>query len=299
MSTVAVHNIEHLRLSGLRAWLDTSSPFAPVLENRLEEIASIPSGFRTIPTRSRSRRVWEGRLDGIPFPLVIKQRWLNPSYALGRRISCRVSLCLESPFRQALELAARLDAIGFPSPRPILCWKKGSRFFPDEEGILYPEIEARDSLRRYLHEPSTGNPLDRRLLLSPETLSALGRFLRTLNAAGFVHLDPTPQNILLRPGAAEPPTETSFVFIDVESFRPLPSGRPETPRARYARALALTPLLPHIPGPDLSLFAESFALPSESPATWQSIFSLLQRHPKPHALARLSFRLQTLPSFQP
>lgn len=295
MSPSPAPAIEPIRRPGLRAWIDASSPLASRLESRIEEIAAIPSGFTPVPTRSRSRRVWEGRLDGIPIPLVVKQRWLNPSYGIARRLSCRVSLLMEHPFRRALELASRLDAAGFPAARPVLCWKKSRRFFPVEEGILYPKVEAPDSLRRYLRDSATGNPFDRRLVLPPETLSALGRFLRALNAAGFVHLDPTPQNILLLPGAADPPTENSFVFIDVDAFRSLPSGSPGTPRARCVRALALAPLLPHLPAADLPRFAESFALPGESPAAWQRIFAWQRRHPRLRLPGKLGLFLRTFP----
>lgn len=277
-----------VRRPGIHAWLDADSPHAAAMEAMLPEIAAIPSGFTPIPTRSRSRRIWEGRIDGMPFPVIVKQGWVNPSYPIDRRIARRVSLVLKNPFRLALEIAIRLDAIGFPAARPILCWKKAPGFFPTEEGILYPKVEASGSLRAYLHVPATGNPFDRRLRLPPETLAALGRFLRTLNAAGFVHLDPTPQNILLRPGSGDPPTEADFIFIDVEAFRPIPSSAPGTPRARHARALALSPLLPYIPSADLPLFAEHFALPSEAPSAWLPLFLLLHRKPVLRLPDRLS-----------
>lgn len=279
-----------LRRPGLRAWLDVRHPCAAALEARIPEIAAIPSGFVPIPTRSRSRRIWEGRMDGIPMALVLKQGWVNPSYPIDRRIARRVSLACHNPFRHALDIAIRLSAAGFSAARPILCWKKGPALFPSEEGILYPKVEASGSLRRYLLDPATGNPFDRRLRFPPETLAALGRFLRALNAAGFVHLDPTPQNILLRPGAADPPSEADFVLIDVEAFRPLPSDAPDTPRARHARAMALAPLLPYLPSADLPLFAGQFALPSESPAAWLPIFRLLHRNPVLRLPARFSLR---------
>ena len=272
------HGPTPIRHPGLRVWLDATHPCAEALEARLPEIASIPAGFTSIPTRSRSRRIWEGHLDGLPFPVVIKQGWVDPVYPLDRRIARRVSLACHNPFLHALDIAIRLAAIGFPAARPILCWKKGPGLFPSEEGVLYPKVEASGSLRRYLHDPATGNPFDRRLRLPGETLAALGRFLRTLNAAGFVHLDPTPQNILLRPGAADPPTEDDFVFIDVEAFRPL-AAVPDTPCVRRARALALSPLLPYLPSSDLPLFAEHYALPSESPSAWLPILHLLHRNP--------------------
>ena len=288
MPPSSIHRIVPLRRPGIRAWLDTASPFADALETALETIAAIPPGFTPIPTRSRSRRIWEGRLDGIPVPLVVKQGWVDPSYPLDRRMVRRVSLALEHPFRRALDISASLDAIGFPAARPVLCWKKGPGLCPSEEGILYPKVEASGSLRRYLHDPGTGNPFDRRLRLPPETLAALGRFLRTLNAAGFVHLDPTPQNILLRPGAADPPTEADFTFIDVEAFRPMPAGESVSPRARRVRSRALSPLLPYLPSADLPLFAEQFALPSESPSSWLPVFLLLHRNP----VLSLSVRLR-------
>ena len=273
----------------LRAWIDATHPFAKALEAILPEIAAIPSGFAPIPTRSRSRRVWEGHLDGIPFPVVVKQGWVDPAYPLDRRIARRVSLACHNPFRHALENSIRLAAAGFPAARSILSWKKYRGPFPVEEGILYPKVEASASLRRYLHDPATGNPFDRRLRLPPETLAALGRYLRTLTKAGFVHLDPTPQNILLRPGAADPPTEADFIFIDVEAFQPLPSA-PDTPRARRARALSLSPLLPYLPSASLPLFAEHYALPSESPSAWLPLLHLLHRNPVLRLPARLSLR---------
>lgn len=273
----ATHRIVSLRRPGLRAWLDAAFPYAPALESRLSQIAAIPPAFTPIPTRSRSRRVWRGCLDGIPCPFVIKQGWISPTYSLDRRIARRVSLACHNPFLDALRNSGRLEAAAFPAARPVLCWKKGPHPFPTEEGILYPEIEASGSLHRYLHDPATGNPFDRRLRLPTETLAAFARSLRALNAAGFVHLDPTPQNILLRPGAAAPPTEADFVFIDVEAFRPLPSARPDTPQARRARARALAPLLPYIPSADLPLFAEHFALPTESASDWLPVFLRIHR----------------------
>ena len=293
---MAFSTIELIRRPGVRAWLDASCPFAAILESQLSEIVSIPSRFAFVPTRSRSRRLWEGTLDGIPSPLVLKQRWINPSYGFARRFSCRVSLALENPFRRALELAPRLAETGIPAIRPVLCWKKYSGPFPLEEGVLYPKLEATASLRRYLGERTGGHSrvTTRQVHLPRETLSALGRFLRALNASGFVHLDPAPQNILIRPGASDPPTESSFAFIDVESFRPLPSGRPDTPRARCARALAIAPLLPYLPPDDLAPFAESFALPGESPAAWLRLFGWQRRHPRPHAPGKLLLLLRVL-----
>ena len=125
--------IEPIQRPGIRAWIDTTSPFASVLESRLGEIASVPDGFTPIRTRSRSRRLWEGTLDGIPSPLILKQRWLNPSYGLSRRISCRVSLALENPFRQALEIAPRLAAAGIAARKGMVwrymdrCWGRGAK----------------------------------------------------------------------------------------------------------------------------------------------------------------------------
>ncbi len=268
-----------LRRPGIRAWIDPSHPCAPLLADRLEAIVDIPTTFTPIPTRSRSRRVWEGRLDGIPFPVVVKQGWVDPGYPLDRRIARRVSLACHNPFRHALENSIRLAAAGFPAARSILAWKKYRGPFPVEEGILYPKVEASGPLRRSLQAPATGNPFDRRLHLPPATLAALGRYLRALSEAGFVHLDPTPQNILLRPGAADPPTEADFIFIDVEAFRPLPSTSPDAPRARRARARSLAPLLPYIPSADLPLFAAHYALPSESPSSWLPLLLHLHRHP--------------------
>lgn len=289
--------IAPLRRPGILAWLDTTSPFASVLESRLEEIAAIPSRFIPIPTRSRSRRLWEGNIDGVPGAVILKQRWINPSYDLPRRISCRVSLAMENPFRRALALAPRLAAAGIPAIRPVLCWKKSHGLFPVEEGILYPKLEATASLRRYLGGRPAGGPsrVTTRLVQLPlETLSALARFLRTLNAAGFVHLDPSPQNVLLLPGAADPPTEASFAFIDVEAFRPLGDGRPDTPRARYARALAIAPLLPYLSPSDLPPFAESFALPGESPASWLRLLGWVRSHSRPRLPGKLLLFLRAL-----
>ena len=283
-----------IRLPGLRAWLDAAHPFAPVLRERLPEIAAIPPGFAKIPTRNRMNEVWEGRLDGIPAPLVLKRGWINPVYPLDRRIARAVNLACKNPFRRALELAPRLEAVPFPAVRPVLCWKRIPRLFPAETGILYPKIEADGSLHRYLRNAPSGNPYDRRLLAPLPTLRALGRLLRTLNAAGFVHLDPAPQNVLLRPGAADPPVEADFVLIDVEAFRPLPGPRPDAPRARYRRALALERLVPYIRTADLLAFAEGFALPAESPGSWLPALRWLHRHPKPRPPATLALFLRTL-----
>jgi hypothetical protein len=273
---------------------------AGAVEARLEEITAIPPSFAPIPTRSRSRRVREGRLGGIPEPLVVKQGWINPDYPLDRRIARRVSFVLEDPFRRALSLSSALAAIPFPAPRPVLCWKRLSGPLPTETGILYPKIEASGSLLRYLPDAPSGNPYDRRLRMPPGTLRAVGRFLSTLNAAGFLHLDPTPQNILLRPGAADPPAEPDFVLIDVEAYRRLPfPSRPAAPLNRYARALAIAPLLPCIASADLPLFAESFALPGESPSAWLPVFRWLHRHPKLRPLAKPSLFLRALAPFRP
>jgi hypothetical protein len=283
----AVPILAPIRRPGIRAWINASHPCADALTDAIESIVAVPPSFTPIPTRSHSRRAWAGHLDGIPFPVVIKQGWVNPTYPLDRRIARRVSLIFHAPFRCALETSLRLSAVGFPAAHPILCWKKFHGLFPVEEGILYPEIDASGSLRRYLHNPDTGNPYDRRLRLPHPTLAALGRFLRTLNAAGFVHIDPTPQNILLRPGAADPPTESDFTLIDVESFQPLPDSS-DLPHLRRIRARAIAPLLPYIPSDDLPLFATHFVLPSESPADWLPILQLLHRHPGLHPPARLA-----------
>lgn len=287
-----------IRRPGLHAWLDASHPQAAAIEARIPEIAAIPTHFTPVPTRSRSRRIWEGHLDGIPFPVIVKQGWVDPSYPLDRRIARRVRLACHNPFRHAIDVAIQLEAIGFPAPRPILCWKKGPRLAPVEEGILYPKLEASGVFRRYLHDSATDIPFDRRLHLPPETLAALGRYLRSLNVAGFVHLDPTPKNILFRPGAADPPPEEDFILIDVEAFRPLRSARPDTPFARCARAMAIAPLLPYLLPADLPLFAGHFALPSEPPSAWIRIFEWLHRHPATSPLAKLRLFFQTL-AFRP
>ena len=299
MTPPAPHLLKPLRRPGIRAWLDASHPFAGAIEARLEEIVSVPSSFTPIPTRSRSRRLWEGVLDGIPVPLVLKQGWSNPDYPLDRRIARRVSFVLEDPFRRALALSAGLAAIPFPAPRPVLCWKKTSGLFPSEAGILYPKVESSGSLLRYLPPAPSGRFYDRRLRLPPETLPAVGRFLRTLNAAGFTHRDPTPQNILLRTGAADPPTESDFVLIDVESYRRLPfPGHPASPFNRNARALALAPLLPCVASADIPLFAGSFALPGESPDAWSGIFLWLHRRPKLRPLSKPALLFRSLASFR-
>lgn len=288
--------LKPLRRPGIRAWLDSSSPFATAVEAQLEEIVSIPSTFTSIPTRSRSRRLWEGRIDSIPVPVVVKQGWANPDYPLDRRIARRVNLLLEDPFHRALALSAGLAAIPFPAPRPILCWKKTVGLFPAEAAILYPKIEANGSLRRYFPDAPPGCCLR----LPTETLRAVGRFLRTLNAAGFTHRDPTPQNILLRPGAANPPTEPDFILIDTEAYRRLPfPGHPASPFNRYARALALAPLLPCIPFDEIPLFAETFVLPGESPVAWLPILHWLHRHPKLRHASKPALLLRSLSPFRP
>jgi hypothetical protein len=290
----ASSNLLSVRLPGLRAWLDASTPFAALLRDRLPAIAAIPPGFAKIPTRNRMNEVWEGRLDGLPFPLVLKRGWINPVYPLDRRIARQVNLALKNTYRRALELAPRLEAVSFPTVRPLLCWKRIPRLLPAETGILYPKIEADGSLRRYLRDAPSGNPYDRRLLAPLPTLRALARLLRTLNAAGFVHLDPAPQNVLLRPGAADPPLEADFVLIDVEAFRPLPGSRPDSPANRHRRLIALERLVPYIRSSDLPAFAEDFALSGESPDAWLPLLLWLHRHPKPRPPAKLAILLRAL-----
>lgn len=289
--------IRPLRLPGLRAWLDASSPFATAIESRLPEIASIPSTFTPIPTRNRMNKVWEGHLDGIPGPLIIKQGWVNPVYPLDRRIARRVNLALHNRFLQSMKLSFRLDAIGFASVRPVLCWKKYTGLFPTEIGILYPKIEAPSSFSRYLVIPNDPTGPWRFATLPPETARAWGRHTRRLNAAGILHTDPAPWNILLRPGGTAPPQEADFIYIDTDAFRPLPVRPPTSPLARYHRALAMDRVLQFLSPDDLSAFCDGFAFPGESPSAWHRLFDWLRRHPNPHPPAKLRLFLRALVHF--
>lgn len=283
------HRIKCIRRPGLRAWLDAAHPHADALESRLGEIASIPAGFARIPTRNRMNKVWEGRLGGIPGTVIIKQGWVNPVYPLDRRIARRVNLACRNRFLQSMELSFRLDGIGFPSVRPILCWKKGARLFPSEIGILYPKIEAPGSLLRYLDMPED-RPWGFRGL-PPDTARAWGRHTRRLNEAGLLHMDPAPQNILLRAGAAEPPREDDFIYIDTDAFRPLHASPASLP-GRYLCALAMARAFAFFTPGDLEGFCEGYARGGEAPSAWLRLFEWIRLHPRPHLPGKLRFWLR-------
>ena len=287
-----------IRRPGLRAWLDSAAPCAALLESRLPEIAAIPSGFTPIPTRNRMNRVWEGHLDGIPGPFILKQGWINPVYPLDRRIARRVNFALRNRFLQSMELSFRLEAIGFASVRPVLCWKRHSGLFPVEIGILYPKIEASASFARYLVIPNDPTGPWRFATLPEATARAWGRHTRHLNEAGLLHTDPAPWNILIRPGAVDPPLEADFVYIDADAFRPLPVRAPSSPAGRHLRALAMDRVLQFLSPSDLAAFCEGFALPGESPSSWQCLFDWLRRHPNPHPPAKLQLFMRAL-AFRP
>ena len=298
MPPTARQRIHPLRRPGLRAWLDTAAPCAAGLEARVEEIAAIPPGFTPIPTRNRMNRVWEGHLDGIPGPLIIKQGWVNPVYPLDRRIARRVNLALHNRFLQSMKLSFRLDAIGFASVRPVLCWKKYTGLFPTEIGILYPKIEAPATFARYLVVPNDPTGPWRFATLPAETALAWGRHTRRLNEAGLLHTDPAPWNILLRPGATDPPLEVDFIYLDADAFRPLPARNPASPLGRYHRALAMDRVLQFLSPDNQAAFCEGFSMPGESPSAWQRLFDWLRLHPNPHPPTKLRLFLRAL-SFRP
>lgn len=285
------HRIVRIRRPGLRAWLASSFPYTPALESQLGQIAAIPPTFTPIPTRNRMNKVWEGTLPGLPGTFIIKLGWCNPVYPLDRRVARRVNMALNNRFLQSMELSFRLDAIGFPSVRPVLCWKKIPRLLPTEIGILYPKVEAPSSLYRYLDTPDDRPWCFRNL--PPETARAWGRHTRRLNEAGLLHIDPAPQNVLLRPGAADPPIESDFIYIDTDAFRPMPFPA-ASPLGRYCRAAAMDRALTLFTPSDLIPFCEGFALPSESPAAWQRLFSWMRLHPRPHLPGKLRLFLRSL-----
>ena len=286
--------LKPLRRPGLRAWLDTAFPCVAALEAQLDQIASIPPSFTPIPTRNRMNKVWEGTLPGIPGTFILKLGWCNPVYSLDRRFARRVNMALQNRFLQSMELSFRLEDIGFPSVRPVLCWKKIPRFLPTEIGILYPKIEASGSLIRFFDLPP-GDPGATWIFrsLPPETACAWGRRTRRLNEAELVHVDPFPSNILLRPGASDPPLDDDFVFIDSDAFRPLPAP-PASPRGRFFRALSMDRAIAYFRPCDIPPFSEGFALPGESPAAWQRLFDWQRRHPRPHFPGKLLLFLRSL-----
>ena len=293
----ARNRIRTLRRPGLRAWLDDTSPCAEELESRLAEIAAIPSGFTPIPTRNRMNKVWEGRIDGIPGPLIIKQGWINPVYPLDRRIARRVNLTMHNRFLRSMELSFRLEEIGFASVRPVLCWKKYTGLFPTEIGILYPKIEASASFARYLVIPNDPSGPWRFATLPEATARAWGRHTRHLNEAGLLHTDPAPWNILIRPGSTDPPLEDDFIYIDTDAFRPLPAA-PTSAVGRYHRALAMDRVLQFFSPSNLAAFCEGFALPGEALSAWQRLFTWRCLHPRNRLPSKLRFRLRAL-SFGP
>lgn len=297
MTVPARKRILFLRRPGLRAWLDTAAPCARTLESRLAEIAAIPSAFTPIPTRNRMNKVWEGSFDGIPGPLIIKQGWINPVYPLDRRIARRVNLALHNRFLRSMELSFRLDEIGFASVRPVLCWKKYTGLFPTEIGILYPKIEASASFARFLVIPDDPTGPWRFATLPGATARAWGRHTLRLNESGLLHTDPAPWNILIRPGAADPPLEDDFVYIDTDAFRPLPAP-PASAAGRYHRALAMDRVLQFFSPSDLAAFCEGFALPGEAPSAWQRLFDWRRLHPRTRLPSKLRFRLRAF-SFGP
>ena len=289
------HRISFLRQPGLRAWLDASSPHASLLQAQLPLITSIPSSFTPIPTKNRMNKVWEGALEGIPGTFILKIGWCNPVYSRDRRIVRRINMALHNRFLQSMRLSPRLDAISFPAVRAVLCWKRIPHLLPTEIGVLYPKVEAPFSLRRYLDDPA--NPRAFRNL-PLETTQALGRLVRRLNQAGLVHVDPAPQNILLRSDAANPPLEDDFVFIDVDAFRALHAS-PASPLGRWHRTLAMNRIIRLFPPTHLAAFCEGFAFPSESPDAWIRIFSHSAHLPNHKLLSRLSLLLRSLPPFHP
>lgn len=297
MAPNAPHRIVFFRRPGLRAWLDASSPFAPILESRLESIAAIPPTFTPIATKNRMNKVWEGRLEGLPGPFILKTGWCNPVYSLRRRIDRRVNFAFTNRFLHSMETSFRLDELGIAATRPVLCWKKTVHLFPKEIGVLYPKIEASDSLFRYGAPTADGH--FRFQNLPPETARAWGLHTRRMNEAGLLHVDPAPQNILLRPGAADPPAEADFIYIDIEAFCALPVRDPASPLGRWHRALAMNRGIRCFGPADLAAFCEGFALPSESPAAWIRFFTLQQRFPRLHPRAKFALLLHSVASFRP
>lgn len=297
MTPPAPHRIVSIRRPGLRAWLDASFPGASVLESLLESIAAIPPSFTPIPTKNRMNKVWEGRLEGLSDPFILKKGWCNPIYSLNRRIDRRVNLAFTNRFLRSMEISSRLAGLGIAATRPVLCWKKTVHLFPKEIGVLYPKIEAADSLLRYGGKTADGSFRFRNL--PPETARAWGLHTRRMNEAGLLHVDPAPQNILLRPGAADPPTAADFIYIDIEAFRALPVRDPASPLGRWHRALAMNRGIRCFAPADLAAFCEGFAFPSESPAAWLRFFTRQQSFPRLHPRAKLALLLHSFTSFRP
>lgn len=248
---------EEIRFPGLHAWLMPEMPEAKPLRAVLPTLADEAERFPLLPTHNRMNRVRRISFAGLEGTYILKEAWCNPVYPWGRRFCRQVRLWTSMPFLRAIRLAAELAAADFSTLRPVACWKERRPGKGLSHYMLYPEVAARGSLADFLSYRANGQPFFRGL---PEkTLAAYARSLRAIHEAGFLHVDPAPGNVLLRPDAPDEPEERDFVWIDVESLRRTAPGKARTARERARRARSLERLTRVFDSDALEAFTRSYA----------------------------------------
>lgn len=260
---------EALRLPGIRAWIAPAAPEAAAVRAALPHLANAAESFPVLPTHNRMNRVRRIAVPGAEGPFILKEGWCNPAYPWGRRFCRRVRLWTSMPAVRAMRLAAAFAAAGFAVLRPVACWKerrpgKGLCHF-----FLYPEVAARGSLADFVVFREDGMPVFRDF--PAKTRDALAHALRKMHEAGFLHLDPAPGNVLLKPGAPAGPGEEDFVWIDVESLRQGRAGKAATRREKARRACSMDRLLRVFPPGELEAFAAAYAGDAD-PGDWIALF---------------------------
>ena len=173
------------------------------------------------------------------------------------------------PAVRAMRLALAFAAAGFAVLRPVACWRERRPGMGLCHFFLYPEVAARGSLADFIVFRENGMPVFRDF--PAKTRDALARALRRVHEAGFLHLDPAPGNVLLRPDAPAVPEEKDFVWIDVESLRKGRAGEAATRGEKRRRAFSMDRLLRVFPPGEREAFAATYA-GDDDPAGWIDLF---------------------------
>jgi len=261
--------LERLRLGGIRAWIVSSAPEAADVRAALPGIAAEAAKGAPLSTHNRMNRVWRLSPPGRDARYILKMAWNNPAYPPGRRFFRLLRLLFTMPEIRAMRLAGELAAAGFATLRPLACWRQRVPGRGPCHFFLYPEVAARGSLADFLGRRADGWPFFARL--GAKTRDAWARALRKMHEAGFLHLDPAPGNVLLKPGAPEEPGEGDFVWIDVESLRRSAGGPARTARERWRRVRSMTTLLRVFSPGELEAFAAAYA-GADDPTGWLALF---------------------------
>lgn len=170
----------------------------------------LPSGKATVIKDAAHRTIYRIQFDRFDF-------YVKQYRAVGLRNRLR-EVMRSTKAKSEFDRAAALTGRGIAVPRP-LCWGiLGNRFAPQASFLISETVND----ARHLTEVLTDLTPTRRHQLS----TALGQYLATLHAAGVIHHDLHPGNILVRwPPGGEP----QFILIDLHEVH---LGRPLSWRQR-------------------------------------------------------------------